>query len=385
MLPMELIFYASALTIAYIYLGYPILLIVISIWRHRLVNKGDFLPKISIIIPVFNEEDQIGTKIDNCLAFDYPKEKFEIVVASDASTDQTNDIVRSYQGTGVKLAHLKIRGGKVSAQNHAMLNIDFDSEVIVFTDVAITCEGDALRLIAENFYDPTIGVVSCRDMIVGTSSQGVGERGYIGYDMMVRRFTSKVGSMIGVTGGFYAIKADIARGGWNPAFPPDFYAALRTLKHGLRVVEDDRVKAYYKTAAKAWDELPRKVRTINRGMSALFAESNRSMMNPFKHGMISIQLISHKLMRWLSPFLFLSVLVTNVALLNESLIFFILFLGQCSVYTMALATLFEYVPKRFHKPFHFAYFFLMANAALMRAWLEFLMGKRYAKWQPTKR
>lgn len=377
------LFYASIFIISYTYVGYPIMLMGIAIWRKQKVKRSSFYPKVTIIIPVFNEENQIQDKIDNCLEFEYPNSKMEILVASDASTDRTDEIVRQYKGRGVRSVRLAIRGGKVSAQNFAVQQVD--AEIIVFTDVAILCRPEALRLITENFYDPEVGAVSCRDMVIGDENQGDGERGYIRYDMLVRHFTSKIGSMIGVTGGFFAMRAEIAHGGWNPAFPPDFYAALRTIKRGLRVIEDDRVKAYYKTASRAWDELPRKVRTINRGMSALFASSNRSLLNPFRYGFIAIQLFSHKVLRWLSPVFFLILFVSNALICLDSPFLFFAFIGQLCLYSIALAAFWGYKPKRLQSFFNLSHYFLMANIALVQAWAEFFIGKRYIKWQPTKR
>ncbi len=379
----ELIFFFVALLIAYTYFGYPILLFILSAFLKKPVKRAPFFPKATIVIPVYNEEKQIRQKIENCLNLDYPEDKFEIIVASDHSTDRTDAIVREFPGDRVRLVRLPVRGGKVAAQNHAVRCVD--SDIILFTDVAITSKPDALRLIMENFNDSRIGIVSCRDMIIGDIDRGEGERGYIRYDMLVRKYTSRIGSMIGVTGGFYAMRTEIARGGWNPAFPPDFYSAMRALKRGARVVEDVRVKAYYKTAAKDWDELPRKVRTINRGLNALFERSNRSLLNPFKHGFVAIQFFSHKVLRWLSPFLLFALFTLNASLALTSPFFFLTFFGQLALYIMAAATTLGYTPGRFQKLFRFASFFLLANAAIFMAWIEFFTGRRYVKWRPTKR
>jgi len=379
----EWIFYLSLLFISYTYVGYPLVLYIISLFIKREVDRGNIFPEVSIIIPVHNEGNLIEEKINNCLGFNYPKEKLKIIVASDGSTDNTEEIVRGFESKQIEFLSFPFRGGKVAAQNYA---VQFcDSEIMIFTDVAILTNPDCVELIVQNFHDNRVGVVSCKDAIIEEKEHLKGERSYIRYDMMVRKYTSRIGSIIGVTGGFYAVRKEIAKGGWNPAFPPDFYGALRSIKRGLRVIEDSRVKAYYKMAAKEWDELERKVRTINRGMHALFAISNRNLLNPFKHGMVSLELISHKLLRWMTPFFLISLFVSNLMILDMSLIDILLFLPQLGIYLLAA---FAFLYKRKANEITVLKLFLyfaIANIAIIKAWYEFINVKKYMIWQPTKR
>jgi len=376
----EWMFYSSLILLFYTFLGYPLLLFVLSLFIKRDVLWADIQPEVTIVIPVHNEEKQIAEKLQNCLNFDYPWEKLTILVASDGSTDNTENIVKGFASEQIRFLPLPSRGGKVVAQNYA---VQFcESELIIFTDVAILTHPDCIKLIVQNFFDNKIGAVSCRDVIVGEKKGGEGS--YIEYDMFVRKYTSQIGSLIGVTGGFYAVRAEIAKGGWNPAYPPDFYVALRTIKHGLRVIEDIRVHAHYKVAAKAWDELPRKVRTINRGMHAFFSPSGRILLNPFKYGFISLELLSQKLFRWLMPFFSLTLFFSNFLLLDTSVMMFFFFVLQVLGYCMAL-TGFLLEKKIDINLFKFVFYFVMANIALLTAWYEFIIGKQHVVWQPTKR
>lgn len=379
----EFLFYLSIVLIIYTYFGYPMVLFFLSLLINKEVKRGGITPEVTVIIPVHNEESIIGTKIRNCLDFDYPRNKLKIVVASDGSTDRTEEIVREFKSDQIRFIPLPYRGGKVAAQNYAVQMCD--SEIFVFTDAAISTSPDCVRLIVENFNDETIGVVSCTDAIVAEEREPRGEKSYIRYDMMVRKYTSRISSIIGVTGGFYAVRREIAKGGWNPAFPPDFYVAIRSIKRRLRVIEDSRVKAYYKTAAKEWDELPRKVRTINRGMHALFAISNRTLMNPFKYGIVSLELISHKLFRWMTPFFFVVLLVSTIALFETSILARYLLIPQIGLYLLAAVAFFSSKKIGEMAPFKLANYFVIANMAILQAWGEFLMSKRYVMWQPTKR
>jgi len=379
----EWVFFISLFLIFYTYLGYPLLLLFICLFAKKDVKKGDITPEVTVIIPVYNEERIIEAKLQNCLNFNYPPQKLKIVVVSDYSSDRTSEIVEKYQNDGVTLLKLPFRGGKVAAQNYALRYCH--SEIIIFTDVAIMTNADCVRLIVKNFADNKVGVVSCRDAIVEEKNHKEGERSYIRYDMMVRKYTSKIGSMIGVTGGFYAVRDQIARGGWNPAFPPDFYIALRCIKQGLRVIEDSMVKAYYKTAAREWDELNRKVRTINRGMHALFTISNRNLLNPFKHAKTSLELFSHKVLRWMTPFSLMGLFFSNIAMLDGSIVALILFIIQLGIYLLVPIVFLRKKNEEFGKALELVSYFFIANIAILKAWYEFLASKKYVMWQPTKR
>jgi hypothetical protein len=155
------------------------------------------------------------------------------------------------------------------------------------------------------------------------------------------------------------------------------------MKRGMRVIEDSRVKAYYKTAAKDWDELPRKVRTINRGMHALLSKSNRTLLNPFSYKFMALQLFSHKLLRWLTPFLFLSIFFSNLFLLEWSPVFKLMFFFQVLFYIGAiLSVVFRSDAWSLMKLLRY---FAIANIAIVKAWVEFFIGRKYVAWQPTKR
>lgn len=376
-------FYLSLMILFYTFAGYPLLLFVLSRFKAKPINRGQTEPKVAIIIPVHNAEHTIVEKIENCLQFDYPAEKTQIVVVSDGSTDRTAEIIKEYARDRVLFLDPGFRGGKVTAQNYAVQCCEAD--VFVFTDVSITTNPDCIRSIVENFYDDSVGAVSCRDALIGKDGKPEGEGIYINYDMLVRRFTSAVGSLIGVTGGFYAVRREIAKGGWNPAFPPDFYVALRSIKRGLRVVEDSRVMAYYKVAAKGTDEFPRKVRTINRGMTAIFSRGNRCLLNPWKFGFISLEIISHKLLRWLAPFFFIQFFAASLVLSGHSVAMLFVAMIQAVAYLMGVVSFLVGGAMSDSRLLKIPTYFVMANFAIISAWVEVAMRKKYVMWEPTKR
>ena len=375
------IFITLLFLLFYAFLGYPILLALLALISNKPISRNLFFPYVTLIIPVHNEEKTIVAKIDNCLAQNYPEERLSIVVVSDASTDGTEERVKEMKNDRIRFLSLSKRGGKVAAQNHALRICD--SDIIIFTDVAILTDPNAVKNIVENFADQTVGAVSCRDFIVGDGKDSQGETNYIRYDMLVRNFTSRFGSLIGVTGGFYAVRKEVALGGWNPAFPPDFYVSIRCMKRRLRVVEDPRVKAYYKTAAREWDELSRKVRTINRGIHALLSKPNRKLLNPFKYGFVSLQLFSHKLLRWCLPFILLGLFVSTCFVMSFHPVLELFFICQLFFYLVVAASLIPATASV--KQLKLFRYFAISNIAILKAWFEFFLGKKYVQWQPTKR
>lgn len=377
----EFVYYLSILILLYTYIGYPVTLSLVSLLVHRGVNRGNITPTVTVIIPVHNEEGLIGKKIENCLGYDYPREKLKIIVVSDKSTDRTGEIVKSYSSDHVQLLSTSKRVGKVAAQNYALQFVD--SEIIIFTDVAIMNRQGCVKLIVKNFNDNSVGAVSCRDAaVIGDFTSG-GESSYIRYDMLIRSYASRIGSIIGVTGGFYAVRKELTEGGWNPAFPPDFFVALKCIESGLRVVEDIRVKAYYKITQRSKDEYQRKVRTLNRGMHALL--SSKWLLNLFKYGFVSFELFCHKLLRWLTPFFLVTLLCTNIFVWNNSAVTILTISLQTILYIMVLVACLGMEKLEKILVFRLLNFFLLANLAIFKAWYEFLTGKEYVMWQPTKR
>lgn len=379
---MEVLFWFSCFILLYTVALYPFLLIGIGLFVRKKVVRDEQPRKVALIVPVHNGENEIEEKLKNCLALEYPREMLEIHVVSDGSTDRTADIVRRYHEKGVRCLALPEKVGKVAAQNAALSTIK--AEIIVFTDVGIRVPPSALKDIVSNFADSSIGAVSCRDEII-SNRMSQGDSLYIRYDMFIRKYTSMIASLIGVTGGFYAVRWEIAKGGWEPAFPPDFYVALKSIGLGFRVIEDNRVIARYHTPESDSSELERKVRTITRGMWALF--SNIALLNPFKYPMVSLQLISHKLLRWLAPlFFFICFTVSGFLSLGDMQVYNILFMIQLFFYVCGgLGALLVARSTETISMFSLPRLFFMFNFALILSWKNFLTGKKIVQWQPTVR
>jgi glycosyltransferase involved in cell wall biosynthesis len=354
-------------------------------WLAQKTVKRDTATRcVDLIIPVCDGEKEIEKKLMNCLELDYPESSLTITVVSDGSRDRTVEIVDSFANRGVRCIDIPERKGKVAAQNEALRSCS--NEIIVFTDVSILVQKDAIKKIVSNFADDEVGAVSCRDRIVKLDGGDIGDSLYINYDMLVRKFTTKTSTLIGVTGGFYAVRRCIAGNGWEPSFPPDFFVALKSIKMAYRVVEDERVLAYYSTPSTSHEEMRRKIRTITRGMWALF--SNKELMNPMRYGFVAVQLISHKLMRWLIPLFVIFFYFSNFGLwiFGASKLYEGLFYIQSFFYLWAIPSyIMVYHLGKDNRLFKLPAMWLMLNLGILISWFNYFIGKKIDKWAPTSR
>jgi len=369
----EVLLWFSVFVVFYAYLGYPIVLLLISRIAGRPIGEKDWTPEITVIVPVHNQESAIERKIENLLDLDYPREKLHIVISSDGSTDGTDRVVAQYEDRGVRLVRSEAREGKVAAQNRAIPEIR--GEVAIFTDTTILFDRDAIGEIVRPLADPEVGCVSSEDDVPGG-----GEGLYVRYEMLLRRLEARIRTMIGVSGSFYAVRASLVEP-TNPSLTRDFLVPLRMIARGFRVVSAAGAKGKFTEAPSSSDEFRRKVRTILRGMDVLFR--HRRLLDPARHPFPSFALISHKIIRWLVPAAMIVAFFANAALLAAPH-FPILFSLQLLLYASgALARLSPAWASG--APGRASLFFLVTNAAILVAWFRYLRGERAIVWEPTKR
>jgi glycosyltransferase involved in cell wall biosynthesis len=375
---MLVLFWASISMIVYTYLGYPLSLMALSCIKSRAAEAGkDYLPPVTLVVTVFNEDRRIEKKIANTLDLNYPKDKLEIIFASDASTDGTDDIIRNYSGKGIKLARSPRRGGKENAQKCAIEHAQ--GEIIVFSDVATMLEKDGIRNIVSNFADPSIGCVSSEDRFINPDGTISGEGAYVKYEMWLRALESRINSVVGLSGSFFAARKNVC-GNWPTGIPSDFNTLLNTIRAGYRGISDPRSIGIYNNIRDEKKEFDRKVRTITRGISALFA--NAALMNPAGHGLFSWQLISHKLLRWCVPWFLAMAFIANLFLLSAGkLKYNIILIMQLILYGLALTR----TSNESRGIIKIPHYFVQVNWAIAVAWVKFLKGERYVTWSPSKR
>jgi len=336
-------------------------------------------PSVSLIITAYNEERRIREKIENSLSLDYDKRKLEIIVASDCSDDLTDDIVREYEDRGVRLVRAEERLGKENAQLAAIKEAVGD--ILVFSDTATQIPEDALWKLVAYFTDATIGAVSSEDRFISKDGTVAGEGAYVKYEMWLRQQESQLSGLVGLSGSFFAARKTICHE-WDIHSPSDFNTALNAAKAGLRAVSADDVLGFYTDLQDPAKEYQRKIRTVIRGMTGL--SRHMEVMSLSRFGFFAIQVISHKLMRWLSPVFFIMFFLVSAILADNGFFYALIFIGQLAFYGIALVA--HFLPGlRKLAPIKLIYFFVQVHVALFDAALKFLSGQRMTTWKPSAR
>ena len=377
----EVIFWSSAAALFYTYAGYPLVLGLVSALRPQKVRRGEFAPTVSIIITAYNEERDLAAKLENTLVLDYPRELLEIIVASDCSTDRTDQIAREFAGRGVRLHRQSERLGKTAAQNAAVEQAH--GEIILFSDATSLYQPNAVRAMMPSFADSTVGCVAGRlEYVDGSDSRvGRGARSYWSYETFLKRHESRVGSLIGASGCLYAVR----RSAYVPLYHEacsDFIIATKMVEQSLRAVYEPNAVCTEQTNRQSDKELKMRVRIIAQTFTDLWR--HRAMLNPLHSGFYGVQLLSHKVMRYLVPFFLMGLFVASAVLAPGSLAYRLAFAAQAAGYACpALAWVLDRVGIR-SRLLAFPQYFMLANLASLIACYQFLRGERYARWEPIR-
>ncbi len=352
---------------------------ILGCFRKRPVVRARITPEVSLIIAAYNEEQRIQKKLENTLALDYPKEKLQIIVASDASSDATDRIVREHSDQGIELVRAPERHGKEYAQKLALDNAR--GEIVIFSDMATVLESNAIEEMVMNFADPTVGCVSSEDRILSDGSSSSGEGLYIRYEMFLRKLESRVNTVVGLSGSFFAARNSICKE-WDVDLPSDFNTLINAVRNGYRGISDPETIGYYKNVESNRMEFRRKVRTVLRGIT-LFMRKSVSI-NPLKHPLFYIQMLSHKLCRWLVPFCLIIMLLANIVLAAESPFFRLVLTLQLAFYFIGLIGFLSATLRR-RIWVRIPCFFMTVNASILVAWTKYLLGIRQPTWKPSAR
>lgn len=374
----EVIFWISLFGATYSYFIYPVVLL---LWPKKtsITQLNNDLPFVSLIITAHNEQHRIKEKLDNTLAINYPSSLREILVASDGSTDATNQIVNAYADKGIKLVHVNERKGKENAQLAAIQAAQ--GEILVFSDVATQIPPEALHNLVAAFNHPRVGALSSEDRFISPDGTVAGEGAYVKYEMWLRHLESQVNSLVGLSGSFFAARKVVCED-WDISVPSDFNTALNCVTKGFIAISDPKVLGYYPNLKDSSKEYQRKLRTVIRGMAAIVQKP--VVLNPFKLGLFALQVLSHKIMRWLVPWFLLILLVSTVATYQENTFYKLMLIAQLGFYLLAALALI-FTPLREKALFKLPFFFMQVNFAIADASIRFLLGKRITMWEPSKR
>ena len=377
----EIIFWIAVVAIAYTYAGYPLLLMVVSRFRGKPVLRREFTPTVTVIIAAYNEERDLAQKLENTLALDYPKSKLEIIVTSDCSTDRTDEIVRSFAPRGVRLHRQTERLGKTAAQNAAVEKAT--GEILLFSDATTHYRPDVLRLMAPSFADESVGCVTGNVIYAHDAGSSVshGTRSYWNYEFLLKKHESAITSLIGVCGCMYAVRKSAYVPLYHEACS-DFLVATTMVRQGLRAVYEPEAVCVEEPNAKGSKELAVRVRIITQTLADLWR--NRDVLNPFRKGFYAVQLLSHKVMRYLVPLFLIVLFITSAVLAFKNLFYATAFIAQVCFYLAAAASALMVRLGLNSRWLALPQYFVITNVACLIALIKLVRGERYVRWEPVR-
>ncbi len=379
----EAIFWSAIAALAYTFAGYPALIWALARVRPRPPRRAAIEPRVTVLVAAHNEAAVIAERIENCLALDYARDRLEIVVASDGSTDATVDIARRCErprrpGPAVRVIAYPWRRGKPSVLNETIPRCRGD--IIVLADARQRYETDAVRRLVENFADPTVGAASGELWLVNEAGMAVGDGvgAYWRYEKLIRRAESAVDSTVGATGAIYAIRRRLFAAIPEDTLLDDVLIPVRIARRGFRVVFDARARAWDRAAASAREEYTRKVRTIG-GVAQLFAREPWLLLPVHR---LWLQAVSHKLLRLAAPFLMLAALGAAALLARRSPLYAAALAVQLAVYGVAVAgAVLRERSGRLARLLAIPYAFCLLNYTTLIALARFATGRHQVQWR----
>lgn len=391
---LAILFWLSVFFILYTYIGYPLLISLIARFiPFHIEQSGAPDLSVTLLITAYNEETVIEKKIENSLELDYPRDKLQIIVAADGSSDRTPEIVRKFSDRGVELTFTSQRGGKMAAINRA---IPYSSgEIIIFSDANNMYDQDTIRKLIGPFSDQTVGATTGAKLIIqdGTelsSTEGI----YWKYESWIKTNETILGTCTSSVGEILAIRRELYIPPPNNIINDDYYIVTDLIKRGLRVIYVPQAQSFEYISANARDEMVRRSR-MNTGKYQAIFMSYRLL--PFDRPVLLWQIISHKYFRAFLPFGFLGVLVANILLvllhrdipssfLRVSMPYAWVFLLMQSLFYL-LAALGNYVKFSglIGKLVYLPTYLVNSNLAILRGFHGFVTGKQTNIWDRVRR
>ena len=376
----EVVLWVCAAALAYVYVGYPALVALWARWRPRPRRRAPIEPAVSVLISACNEADRVDARVRNLLALDYPRERLEILIGSDGSTDATAACARVWEAAGVRVLAFDARRGKAAVLND--LAAAARGEVLIFGDARQRWAPDAVRALLAGFADPEVGAVSGELILTADDASVVGEGvgAYWRYEKLIRASESAIDSTVGATGAIYAVRRDLFAPIPADTILDDVLIPLGVVRQGRRVVFEPAARAFDRVAATPLEEFTRKVRTIG-GTFQLFVSQRRWLLHPGRNRLF-IQTVSHKGLRLLSPVLLLAAFVANAALVDRP-VYAAVLVAQIAFYSAAGAGAVAGARGRRPAVLAVPYVFCLLNDATLIAFVRFVRGRQRVTWEPA--
>jgi cellulose synthase/poly-beta-1,6-N-acetylglucosamine synthase-like glycosyltransferase len=374
---MSIVFWLSLFLIVHPYITYPLVLRAWAAVRRRPIQRAPIEPSLSVLVPAYNEVEVIAATLEALLAQDYPKDKLQIVVVSDCSSDGTDDVVRSFAGRGVELIRQVDRGGKALGLNAAVRHAR--GELLVFCDANARFSPGMLRSIAQNFADPSVGYATGQLLLESAGEVTGGGGAYLRFEEWLRAAETQVASVIGVNGGCDAIRrelySDIPR-----ELITDFVLPLRVIAAGHRVVFDEQALSRETANAELSSEFSMRVRVALRALQGLV--HMRRLLNPLRYPATTFCLVSHKVLRYMAFVFLVTALASNIVLAIGSPFYQVLLALHLLCYVLAACGLLGVGRRSMGILAVAPAYLLMSYWAFAVATWRFLRGQSMATWKP---
>jgi len=389
----EIIFWGSVFLVFYAYIGYPVVLFVLSSTvqmtrdlrfilsrdeRRTQPHDDQAWPAVSLIIAAYNEEDVIREKIENTLQLDYPG-SIEIIVASDGSSDRTNEIAGDYEARGVRLIAYGERRGKTSVINDTVGRAEHD--IVVLSDANTMYDRGALRHLVKYFNDSSVAVVVGEMTLASASDAHKSETYYWHYEVMLKFMENKLGAILGANGGIYALRKELFEPVPPDTIVDDFVIPLKIREKGYRLVYSPEARGFEKTAQDIYAETVRRRRIAAGNFQAVVLLWR--LLNPLR-GYVSFSFFSHKILRWFAPFFMIGALAAN-AVLSTRPFYLVLLVLQVAFYASAYLGWRAAPGSALKKICAIPHYLVTMNLAMLRGFVNFLRGQQKVTWQKITR
>ena len=371
---LEVCFWICAVCVAYAYIGYAVLLALVArFFKRKPARASTHVASVSFVVAAHNEESTLGRRLDELTTLIKGSGLTgEVIVVSDGSTDGTVTVARSHPGGLVRVLELPAKSGKAAALSAGCAVAEHD--LLVFADVRQRWDPAALKMLVENFADPSVGAVSGELVVESTSGVLAGVGLYWRFEKWLRKKESQIHSTVGVTGAICAVRRELFRAIPEGTLLDDVYWPLRVAMQGFRVVHDKRAIAYDRLPDRARDEFRRKVRTLS-GNFQLLTRLPGALL-PWRNP-VWLQFISHKLLRLVVPWALLGMLVLSALLPEPG--YRIAFVAQLAAYAFGLIGLCSTASVR-GRLLAAAGSFLVLNAAAWLAFWVWASGRANRTW-----
>ncbi len=391
---LKILFWVSIFLVVYTYVAYGFVLYGLLLFKRIFKSKNiefddEFLPDVTFVVAAYNEEQWIESKIQNCLNFDYPKDKIQFLFVTDGSTDSTPDIIRNRKyerDQDVRVYHSDDRRGKIAAVERIMEFVN--TPIVIYTDANTDVNPQAIRKIVRHYENPKVGGVAGEKRIripEKGAANSAGEGIYWKYESKLKEWDSEFYSVVGAAGELFSIRTELYEPIPEDTVIEDFYLTLRIAQQGYRIRYEPEAFAVESSSASVGEELKRKIRIAAGGLQAISRLT--PLLNIFKYGRLSFSYISHRVLRWtLAPMALPIILITNIILaISGGILYKIILACQIAFYAMAfIGYILEKKEIKF-KAFFVPYYFCVMNYAVYKGYGRHMKGSQSVVWEKAKR